>query len=1116
MSGVEKLEYVESADRVVGNTAILTPTRAIAALIGALGLSVLCGWEFDIPHLKAFAPAAIEMKANTALALVFAALSLAVLDSRPPPHRQRAAQLLAILVSAIGVATLLEYLIGREIGIHEAFVGDTGDALNPIHGGMGPVAAIAFVIIGCALAALPRPGLRLWVLAGAAASVCIGTVTLLGYLWKATEPTTDSWLPPVAMPSAAAFILLGIGVMMANRARHPGLPDAGHGDGINGVVEAKVLAGFIGSVVLLCLGGGVTYRMGVDFANSAQLVIKSQQVRAALSKLYESIADAESVQRNYLLIGTLAYREEYGRLTGRVDSNAAALRDLIASDAVQRAQLDKLLPVIRGRMNALSNHIEIFERRGEQAARSAIATDDGVRSMVQIRTRIGQMDDIEQHVLNARADTLGRHRSYSLIALLMTVAVATVLLIVLFGSIVRDIRERARITRALESAQLRARQATSAKSDFLAAMSHEIRTPMNGVIGMLDVLGESSLKSAQVDMVRLIRESANGLLRIIDDILDFSKIEAGRLEIEKVPMSVADVVEGTGGLLNRLARRKGATLAVFVDPRIPAALLGDAMRLRQVLVNLTSNAIKFSSGLKRAGEVSVRAELIERHANEAVVEFRITDNGIGMDEATLARLFTSFTQADASTTRRYGGTGLGLAISKQLIGLMSGEIAVRTQVNAGSVFTVRLTFALAKPLPVAAPVPAVIAGLHCVVVGGQGSLADDLAIYLAADGAQVERMPDLPSTWNRARSELRGTTVWVVDAGKATATPDDAASVTRIRTDEMNDVALVRVTRGRGRIPRAEADGVVVVDGNALKRRTLCKAVAIAAGREVPEAEVSACVSGKVATAPPTRKAAIREKRLVLLVEDNDMNQNVIRRQLHLLGYQVDVASDGREGLQRWQSGDYALVLADLHMPEMDGYGLAAAIREAEQGGSHTPLIALTANALSSEAERCREAGMDDYLRKPATLGQLAEVLEKWLPARARGVRTAAAPPPALDKAVLESLVGASPRVVNEFLQQFSLTAARLGAELVCACASRRPGDAAAIAHKLKSSARSVGALALGDLCESIETAGHHGDAAALVELRRQFETEIAAVEACLCTLKTSAPNVGRSAGGAR
>jgi two-component system sensor histidine kinase/response regulator len=679
--------------------------------------------------------------------------------------------------------------------------------------------------------------------------------------------------------------------------------------------------------------------------------------------------------------------------------------------------------------------------------------------------------------------------------------------------------ERARLealvserTHDLEQSREKARRATQAKSDFLASMSHEIRTPMNGVIGMIDVLQHSSLMSQQLEMVTLIRESADSLLTIIDDILDFSKIEAGRLDIESLPLSVADVVEKTCALLNRLAERKGETLTVFADPTIPATVMGDAARLRQILINLTSNAIKFSSRRPHAGQVSVRAKLAEHHPDRVVVEFRVTDNGIGMDEATLARVFTSFTQADASTTRRYGGTGLGLAISKQLANLMGGDIAVNTIVDQGSTFTARLPFALAPQQVDTAETAAEIGGLSCLVVGGHADLAGDLAIYLASDGAKVTRVPDLAGARDWTRANPGGMAVWVVDAGEKPAASGALHAAIQARADLATRVVLVVIGRGHRRNPRAEADGIVTIDGNSLSRRTLAKAVAIAAGRASAKAESRSDKPRTITTPPPARADAIRQRRLILVAEDNEINQKVIRQQLNLLGYAADVTANGRDALERCQSGNYALLLTDLHMPEMDGYDLTLQIRVGEGGRARMPIIALTANALQGEAERCLAVGMNDYLSKPAPLAVLAAALGKWLPIDNPTTtlqRTASAP---VDVSALEALIGTDPRLIEEFLQEFRVSAARLSADLAEACAAQRAADAASIAHKLKSSARSVGALKLGDLCSDIEIAGHAGDLAVVVALLPGFETEIRAVDEYLSNLHVRDPQAERCA----
>ena len=680
-----------------------------------------------------------------------------------------------------------------------------------------------------------------------------------------------------------------------------------------------------------------------------------------------------------------------------------------------------------------------------------------------------------------------------------------------------DISERMRILKDLEQARLEAEQANRAKSTFLAAMSHEIRTPMNGVIGMADVLQQTSLSGHQMEMVNLIRESAFALLDIIDDILDFSKIEAGKLEIEREPMSVMDVVEKACSTLESLAARKNVELTLFIDPAIPEEVLGDALRLRQVLVNLTNNAIKFSSGQQQPSRVSVRALLAEHGPDQMTVEFRITDNGIGMNEETLARIFTSFTQGDASTTRRYGGSGLGLAISHHLVELMGGEITVQSMPGKGSTFTVRLPF---TPLPAkaAAESKAVdLTGLSCLVLGGAEGLGDDLAAYLRYGGAVVERVADLTAARKRIDTLPPGQWLLVIDAGHDTPPVEELRAAFRSRHgldphfvvlehghhQPDTEPRFVVVRRGRRHHGRTETVDLVTLDGDVMHRELFLRAVAIAAGRAHEEEERLPAGIAETGVTPPSREKALREGRLLLVAEDNEINQKVIRQQLALLGYAADVASDGREALKRWQSGNYALLLADLHMPEMDGYQLTTAIRATELGKSHAPIIAFTANALKGEAEHCLDIGMDDYLSKPVQLVHLKAMLEKWLPAAKSGTDTAAASTLSdisvtmegpVDVHVLEALVGDDPAVISEFLRDFRASSAKIAVELRVAYQAGQTAAVGAAAHKLKSSARSVGALALGELCAQMEQAGKAGDTTALMALLPRFEAELAAV----------------------
>jgi PAS domain S-box-containing protein len=705
----------------------------------------------------------------------------------------------------------------------------------------------------------------------------------------------------------------------------------------------------------------------------------------------------------------------------------------------------------------------------------------------------------------------------------------------------RDVTEHKRFERTLQEKNIELEHASRMKSAFLATMSHELRTPLNAIIGFSEALQEGlvgKVSETQREYIGDIFTSGQHLLSLINDILDLSKVEAGRLEIERAPLAIADVIENTCGMLDQLAVKNGVDFTLFMDPAIPAMVLGDALRLRQVLLNLVSNAIKFSSGRALPGRVAVRTRLVERSAGQVMVDIDVSDNGIGMDEATKVLLFTAFSQADASTTRRFGGTGLGLAISRHLLDLMDGRVTLESAIGEGSTFSVRLCCALPQDVSMQdVPMQEVsiqvrlaseVAGLTCIVAGRPDGVADDIAAYLAHDGAHVERCADLTAAAAllRTAGDARdGSWVCILDAADAAA-PLEALRALAHDFPE-RPPGLVCLERGSHRRPYEKYENVVLLDCNVLLRQRLGRSVAMAAGRMQAPSQSRASAAGMqdVSHAPPSQADALRDGRLILVAEDNETNQKVIVRQLALLGFVAHVAANGKLALEYLQRHHYGLLLTDLHMPEMDGYELAAAIRAREFGAHHLPIVALTASALAGEAERCRAAGMDDYLCKPLQLMDLKAAVEAWLPGTtaslqlqntvadreggddngsSKGRRRTLLPAlaPAVNVGILEALVGDDPAVIHDFLHHFQFCAGNIADALRNAHANRNGVQAAGQAHKLKASARTIGALALGARCTELELAGKSDNLDALTTLLPAFEREFSAVNVFLDALE--------------
>jgi len=923
-----------------------------------IGLLVLTGWVIDSPILKGVFPGFEYMKANVAISIFCLGLSLWLQKKENGlPQLRLEGRVLAILVTGVGVFTLIEYATGANSGFDQLLFSVPENSMLTHPGRMAVFSAVSLVFMGLALAMLdcefksvyPAEVLSILVL-------CIGFPSILGFLYGYHETLAfASANTKISLPSVFSLMILAGGTLTSRSRR--GIIDVFNSQNAGRHVLRSLLPKQIIALIALSLIRLKGQEMGLYGTIPGLIIMVSSSIIICSYFLWRT---AKLIHAHDIVM--LAHEKK-------------SIQDQffnVTLDMLGIANIDGFFKRVNPAFQAILGFTpeEILAKPFFEF----IHPDDISKTVKEVEKLSQGLPTISFENRYRCKDGSYRWISWKSSPVEDVIYCAG-----------RDITSEKELQAAIVKAKDDAVATTQAKSEFLANMSHEIRTPMNAILGMTDLLLDTPLNSEQKNLAHVVQSSGNNLLSIINDILDFSKIEAGKFELEVIRFNLVSSVEAQADLLGAKAREKDISLLTYIDPHLPSYVLGDPGRIGQILLNFIGNAIKFT----KSGNIIVRvvAETTQsQDIQKPQIVFSVQDTGIGISEEAKKRLFLPFSQADSSTARKFGGTGLGLSISKHLIQLMGGEFGVESTEGKGSTFWFRLTLPLAEGEQMENHKKSNFIlenGISpkILIVDDDPPSGEIIKSYLTTWQMQPYVSYDGQSALDLLTVQAQnGQQFDLIIIDRRMPGMDGFTLAEKIRENPMVKnipMILVSAFERAGQKKEALSRGFFSSLAKPLKQSELYNTV-LDALRGRPGHDNDLQIEGHVSSERKKRSERI------LVAEDFTFNQMLILKYLEILGFSAQIVTNGSEVLDAMAKTHFDLILMDCQMPVMDGYEATERIRALEKGGNHrTPIIALTANAMKEDEQKCRDIGMDDFLSKPLRREKLQEMLNRWLPMKA-------------------------------------------------------------------------------------------------------------------------------------